>query len=176
MPRPAEHHDHSFEDMHACLSYDEDTGLFHWKKQTANIVKIGMPAGCINRNGYVHILLGKKTFKAHRLALFMKTGRWPKFVDHINGIKTDNRWSNLREVLNEKENQQNRRCHRAGVLWGTSFHRKTGTYSSRVNLNGKIHSMGYHKTREEAHRSSVEFAERNGIRILRRNEHVNEVC
>ena len=43
----------------------------------------------------------------HRAAWALYHGRWPSEIDHLNGIKTDNRLCNLREVSG-RENLQNR--------------------------------------------------------------------
>ena len=64
-----------------------------------------------NHKGYVYVWVyfrGER-FKLwkHRLVFFLVTGRFPKEIDHINGIKTDNRIENLREV-SRSENEANK--------------------------------------------------------------------
>lgn len=47
-------------------------------------------------------------YKASRLAWLYMTGEWPKYeMDHINHVKDDNRWVNLRDVT-PAENCANR--------------------------------------------------------------------
>ena len=41
--------------------------------------------------------LGNK-YRADHFAFFSQQKRWPYEVEHINGDRSDNRWSNLREV------------------------------------------------------------------------------
>jgi hypothetical protein len=173
MPPSAKKYLFTKEHISEWLNYDAISGIFTWKKQIACSIKPGMIAGCINQSGYINIIFGGRCFKAHRLAFFLKNGTWPRIIDHINGIKTDNKWSNLREVDNECQNQQNRKCHRNGILWGTFFHKKTGRYCSRVNINGKTVSLGYHATREEAHNISVRFAKANGIKMIKIKRETN---
>lgn len=90
------------------LHYDPDTGLFTRIKRTANCVKIGDKAGTIDSKGYVQLRVNGKLVLAHRLAFFYMTGEWPKDqIDHINGVRDDNKWANLREAT-RSQNGMNR--------------------------------------------------------------------
>jgi hypothetical protein len=60
---------------------------------------VGKPAGSPNSEGYLQTKFCGKLIKSHRLAWLLQTGKWPKKkIDHINGIVSDNRWCNLRDV------------------------------------------------------------------------------
>ena len=87
--------------------YDEATGKLINKKWNREY------PGVMQSNGYirVNIFFQGEKFKLwkHRLVFFLVYGRFPKEIDHINGIKTDNRIENLREVSGS-ENQINKEC------------------------------------------------------------------
>jgi hypothetical protein len=87
--------------------YDKDTGIFtrrHFGKRS----KLAGRVGNIKTNGYLEVGIGGKKYLLHRLAWLYTYGLWPLFhIDHINGIKTDNRIANLRDVTHTV-NMQNR--------------------------------------------------------------------
>ncbi len=72
--------------------YNEITGEFIRKtRKNSN--------GSYDKFGYLIIKFNGKQYKAHRLAWFYKNKQMPNnIIDHINGIKSDNRIENLRDV------------------------------------------------------------------------------
>ncbi len=56
--------------------------------------------------GYIKIEVLGKSYYAHRVAFLIMEARWPEQIDHINRIRDDNRWINLREA-NQVENARN---------------------------------------------------------------------
>lgn len=90
------------------LEYNPANGLFVWKNTSA-YHKAGDIAGTKNkRTGYICISAFGITFEAHRLAFLFMTGSWPTHdVDHENGVRDDNRWSELRAAT-RSENLINR--------------------------------------------------------------------
>jgi len=83
------------EEVLSRLHYDPESGAFTWRRT-------GKPAGFRDR-GYIKIgfvIDGRsRARKAHRLAWLYVYGEWPKHeIDHINGVRHDNRIANLREA------------------------------------------------------------------------------
>jgi hypothetical protein len=61
----------------------------------------GKPAGSMSWNGYRRVNVKNREYKVHRLVWLWVHGEHPPAnmtIDHINGIKTDNRISNLRVI------------------------------------------------------------------------------
>lgn len=70
-------------------------------------MRVGAVAGTPKENGYVQINVGGRFYYAHRLAWLYMTGKWPTAqIDHINRMRADNRWENLREATHV-ENMRN---------------------------------------------------------------------
>lgn len=59
---------------------------------------------CKNKKGYVHFNLDGKFYYAHRVIWKLQTMQEPNIIDHINGIKWDNRIKNLRSVTSSQNN------------------------------------------------------------------------
>jgi len=75
-------------------------------------------------------------------------------IDHINGIRNDNRICNLREAT-KSENAQNQRKapshNKSTGLIGASFDKRYKKFESKIHINGKSKFLGYFKTAIEAH-------------------------
>jgi len=139
------------------LDYDPATGVFTNRTKRANCTQVGAVAGAINSKGYRVIKIGQKAYKAHRLALFYMTGSWPPDqVDHINGVKDDNRYCNLRPA-DQYLNQQNKHGPVAGSASGLlGAHRggwKGRRWVSEIRRNNVREYLGIFDTPEEAHRA-----------------------
>lgn len=142
------------------LTYNPITGEFT-RIKSESIRNIGV-AGTVSTDGYCRIeLLGKK-FLAHRLAFLYMTGEWPKqVVDHINHCKSDNSWSNIRDVSQTKnlENQVIARTNNKSGYLGVSFLSRYQRHRAQIVLNGKQIRLGMYDTAEEAHSHYKEFKE-----------------
>lgn len=58
----------------------------------------GSSVGHIDAKGYVCFVFRKRRYFAHRVIFAMHYGRWPnEKIDHVNGVLSDNRVSNLVE-------------------------------------------------------------------------------
>ena len=134
------------------LAYNPATGHFTWKQRVAKCIQIGGIAGNTNKIGYVTIGLCKKVYKAHRLAWLYTYGSWPNgLIDHINGVKSDNRLFNLR-VVNETGNSENVRKpnkrNKSGFMGVISYQNK---WRANITVNKKTKWLGDYATPEEAH-------------------------
>ena len=122
-------------------SYDRDTGRFNNRTYSTN------------QAGYEQIKVGDRLYVSHRLAWLYSYGEWPQSeLDHINGVKNDNRLSNLRQV-NRSQNMQNlkkaRRDNKTGVL-GVCLHKVSGKYRAQIQKAGVKYDLGIFNTLEEA--------------------------
>jgi len=136
-------------ELRELYKYDPDTGNFSRNERVI---------GSLNPKGYmVHTIRGV-AYRLHRLAWFYINGYWPeKGIDHINGIRSDNRISNLREC-NQSENLQNQRkaTARKHGLIGTIRRKRTRLWSSQITINKVKHHLGYFETEESAHQAYIE--------------------
>ena len=133
------------------LEYDPETGRFRRIRG-----RIG-PAGFPTQGGYISVSIANVTYLAHRAAWLFMTGEWPKgYLDHINRIKSDNRWCNLREVT-ASENQHNSLTPNASSKVGFRGVRNgnSGRYCAEIRVNGSIIALGSYATAEEAHAAYI---------------------
>lgn len=136
------------------LHYDPETGVFTWKKQTSNNVKVGDQTGNISTWGYVQITVRRKRFAAHRLAWLYVYGAWPNGeIDHINRVKTDNSIANLREVT-KVTNCQNRPPRKENP--GAYYDARINKWRSLITVNKKRIDLGYFASAELASEAYLE--------------------
>lgn len=105
-----------------------------------------------NRRGYVGIRILGKNYFAHRVIWALHYGEWPKNqIDHINGVPSDNRIENLRDVENSINHRNiklpsNNTSGRIGVC----FNKRTGKWKAEITVNKKYIFIGMFTTFEEA--------------------------
>lgn len=126
------------------LNYNPVSGIFTWIVNRCGKAKMGHRAGSLNGNGYVYITVMRKRFPAHRLAFLLMTGELPAGeIDHINRIRHDNRWSNLRRA-SSRENKMNAgisRNNTSGVT-GVCWHKKAKKWHAQITINRANKSLG----------------------------------
>ena len=148
------------DELKSLLSYEPDTGIFRWVNDVGNgKLKATTVAGSIKRTGYVIIWIGGTGYRAHRLAWLYMTGREStKLIDHINRVKSDNRWENLREAT-LAENQWNhdlKRSNKSGVS-GVHFCNTWKKWKASCNVNGKRYNVGTFKELSDAAKALDDF-------------------
>jgi hypothetical protein len=149
-------------ELKAQLHYDADTGVFTRITKSSKNTKIGSVAGWLCR-GYRRISIGSKQFAAQRLAWLYITGEMPDyFVDHINGVKDDNRFINLRCATN-KENIRNSGLfkHNTSGKRGVSLNKQTGKWRAQCIVDGKTHNLGDYSDINAASNAYKQFAKKH---------------
>ena len=104
-------------------------------------------------NGYCQVGFNGRVVQYHNIVWVLSTGNdipQGMDIDHINGNKIDNRIENLR-LVTRRQNQQNRKNHRAGRLVGASYHKGYNDWQSYIAIDKNQIWLGYYKTEQEAH-------------------------
>lgn len=147
------------EQLKKLVHYDPTTGIF---TRRINNRKIGTTMSI----GYVSFSVNKQLDYAHRLAFLYMTGEIPEVVDHVNKIKDDNRWINLR-AANKSTNSANSKLFKTntsgykGVRYDGNRNLKKpfrAILSRRENGKRKNKHLGYYSTALEAHSAYVAAA------------------
>lgn len=130
-------------ELKTLFSYDPDTGVIRWIAKGKGMIK-KKAAGTLLHSGYLGICIGPKRWQAHRIAWALHHGAWPKDqIDHINGIKTDNRICNLREATNSQngKNLKLSKANKSGVK-GVCFCKQTNKWRALIKVNFKQIDLG----------------------------------
>lgn len=141
------------------LTLEERLKLFKEKGWTYNkesggvFSHLGKLISGENVYGYINCQLwyqGKKIeIRGHQLGWYLSTGEVPTIVDHINHIKTDNRYSNLR-IVTPLQNNYNR------TAKGYSYNKRDEVYQARIRIEGKLVALGTYQNEEEARQAYLE--------------------
>lgn len=145
------------------LHYNPVTGIFTWLVSNRNGLKIGDVAGSYGGDGYVAIRIFGKRYLSHRLAFLYMEGKFPlNEVDHVNHVKDDNCWLNLRHAT-RSENQRNapKQSNNTSGFKGVTFNKKCGKFVAQATFNGKPKYIGEYLTVTLASEAYQYFAKLN---------------
>lgn len=137
------------------VSYDPENGKFFCKKRRhkTGIIDGGYEIGG-HKNGYIQIPVAGKLYRAHRIAWLLMTGEFPpkgKEIDHITGVRDDNRWCNLR-LADRCQNNMNMglsKANKSGVR-GVSWCSEKNKWDVRIRANKKLILLGRFAVFEDA--------------------------
>lgn len=134
-------------------------GLLIWRKRselsrtdkTFNTKFSGNKVGSVAKTGYLETRIKGTAWLVHRLVFLFHHNYLPDNVDHINGIKTDNRIENLRSctVAQNMHNAKGKSSKTNDLPKGVFYDRR-GRYRVQISYNKKIYWGGYHSDIDEA--------------------------
>lgn len=160
----------SQEYLKECFDYDYETGLFTWRMRPEyhfkeserfssshsmnlfNSLWAGKVAGRYDNTGYKSVKITSISYRYHRLVWKYCTGLEPVAqIDHINSIKDDNRFENLRDV-SISDNQHNKGLykHNESGTKGVHYDKKGKTWKAGLNIRGNHIHLGFFKDKENA--------------------------
>ncbi len=127
----------------------------YFKVDAANGIVYGKRGGALkkrDRQGYIYLCISNKHYgMAHRIIWESVNGPIPNGmqIDHINGVKHDNRIDNLR-LCTISQNQMNRRVLQGSVrVKGVTVH-KCGKFQAQIKVNGRSIYLGLFLDENEA--------------------------
>lgn len=145
--------------LRAALRYEPKTGKLFWRlrpdaRPCWNSRYAGKEAFTAERDGYRCGSLDGKMLQAHRVAFAIMIGRWPIGIDHENGKRSDNRWSNIVEA-DAGKNRKNQRRHRRNQHGVMGINRRAETGKWRVVIGRKyVGQFGTKKAAVAARRAA----------------------
>lgn len=120
------------------------------------------------KGGYYQVRLHKngveRRFLIHRLVMYSFRGVKLLHVDHINGIRTDNRLLNLRYCTLRENNvwhAEKNRIGKSSKYIGVSLIKETGKWEAKIQINKKTIHLGKFNNEYDAHVSYQEALNKN---------------
>lgn len=141
------------------FTYDFENGGLIWKRKADdcqenrrwNTRYAGKHAGSPNNQGYLHVKLGGRKYKLHRLVFLYMHGYLPKIVDHKDNDLQNNRIENLRAADHQKNNYNCRisSANTSGIK-GVSWHKQHKKWYATIRVNGKAVFLGIFDKKSDA--------------------------
>ena len=136
------------------FDYNQNTGIVTRKVVvTGSGVRSYQQVSNKTDRGYLWVQVDAKRHRLHRIIWKMVYGDFDESmqIDHINGVRNDNRLSNLRLVTH---GDNNKNCctfkHNTSGISGVTWHKAQRQWVSYIGLNGKRSHLGYFNHMDEA--------------------------
>jgi hypothetical protein len=109
------------------------------------------------------VSINRVRYYLHRLVFLFMEGELPEqLVDHIDGVRKNNRWVNLREVTITDSNRNLKRfsTNTSGVT-GVSWHKKARKWAASIWISNESKHLGVFSEKEDAikarYKAEVDF-------------------
>jgi hypothetical protein len=150
------------------FDYDPETGIVTRLKTTGQKAQAGSVVNSRIR-GYIRVWINGHHYYLHRIcwAIYYNEQLAPDVeIDHINGIRDDNRITQLRKVTSS-ENMHNRRLqpHNTSGHVGVSWNKRKRRWFSYIEINKKKHCLGYYQNIDDAIAARLKAEQENNILV-----------
>lgn len=138
------------------LDYDPDTGLLTWRHSVGipqswlakYVGRIALDA--LTSDGYRRGTIDGQSFSTHRVVWAIQTGFWPVLqIDHINRVRSDNRFANLREATSV-DNQRNTCPDGSGAVPARGVYLQYGQFVAQIGTGVNRKRLGCFDRIEDA--------------------------
>lgn len=155
-------------ELRQILRYEPETGKLYWLARNAEMIEAkkypaeressrwnsryaGKEAFAKKGTGYVAgRILGSRQYKAHRVAWALHYGEWPEGqIDHINGIRDDNRIANLRIVTPSENSKNCKKRSNGSNVFGVS-QTNSNKWAVKIGHEGRQYFLGVYENFELA--------------------------
>ena len=153
----------TIEILHKLLVCDAIAGKLYWRERDVNMFKLtgvgGAYGNCCRWNarfsgkeafttndgdGYLTGEIYEQKFRAHRIVWAMNYGEWPNQIDHLNGIRKDNRLKNLRSVTSLENSRNNTMpINNTSGVCGVGWYKSSGKWVASIGVYGRRVHLGY---------------------------------
>jgi len=134
------------------LKYYPESGNFIRILSCAPNAQAGQLAGYTDARGYRVVGIDGSSYKLHRIAFLYMNGEMPPSgVDHIDGDKENNSWSNLR-LATQQENSRNKKIYKRNTsgVNGVSWCKRSEKWVASIRVSGKTKHIGYYSSLDDA--------------------------
>lgn len=136
--------------------FQYDNGVLLWKTKLNKRIRLQSIAGSKDGHGYVQIMINGKRYKAHRLIYIMFHGSVPEVIDHINGVRDDNRIENIRPAsLNDNAQNAKKPERNTTGFKNVYWYRRKGLWQVAITVDGKPLHIGYYDNINEANKAAI---------------------
>lgn len=155
----------SIDHLKTRIAYDPETGAVTWLPRGNaqwDGKYAGKAAGRVAWNGYVLVCIEYMNYRVHHLAWAFSHGVWPTGdIDHIDGNRSRNPLSNLREA-SRSQNLANsfRKDKNTSGFKGVSWRRRSKPWVAHIKQKGKSRYLGSFDDPAEAHAAYCAAAEK----------------
>lgn len=130
--------------------FDSDARCAWWHQRFAGKEALKSPKG-EGENSYREGAIWGQRLRAHRAIWAMTNDEWPDEIDHINGVRSDNRLCNLRNVTGAENHRNLARSvrNRSGQV-GVCREGRTGKWLAYICVDGSQRILGSFNNKHEA--------------------------